>query len=280
MWSLLEFFPDPDWITVLDVGAAPSEVPSYQGLLEAGRVRLIGFEPDELAHQLLAATYGDPHQFFPYFVGDGQPATFYETNWTLTGSLFEPNTELLRHFQQLAELVTPVATHTVETVRLDDIEAIDTVDFIKIDVQGSELRVFQHAQRILSQTLVIQTEVEFLELYKEQPLFADVDAFLRSQGFQFLMFWGFGARALKPLLMNNNPGQGNQMLWSDAVYLRDWRHLDILSDLQLQRYAILAHDVLRAYDFAHYILEALDSRVGTTLAPNYLNRLTSLPTPQ
>jgi len=274
MWSLLEFFPEKLEIQILDIGAALSEQPSYQALVDAGRARIIGFEPDAVECERLNKMYGEPHRFFSYFVGDGRPATFHETNWVLTGSLYEPNSPLLEKFQNLSEVVRPVATHPVSTTRLDDIAEIDDADFIKIDVQGSELAIFRNASRALSKALLIQTEVEFVELYRDQPMFADVDTFLRGSGFQFHTFHGFGGRAFKPLLSNNDINRPfRQALWADAIYARDWMRLDALDETKLRKYAILAHDLLQSYDLAHLVLEALDRRTGGGLAPAYLSRL-------
>lgn len=273
MWSLTEYFPEEFQITVLDIGAALSARPPYQPLVDAGRARILGFEPNPTECERLNREYGKPHQFFPYFVGDGKPATFHETNWVLTGSLYEPNTPLLEKFQNLSELVTPVARHEVNTTRIDDVAGITDVDFVKIDIQGGELAVFQNAGRILSQTLLIQTEVEFLEL--GQPLFAEVDIHLRNAGFQFHAFNGFGSRAFKPLVLNGNINQGlRQALWSDAPYVRDWTHLENLDVAKLRNYAILAHDVLESYDLTHLILAALDLKTGGRVASQYLSRLT------
>lgn len=274
MWSLLELIPGDFQITILDVGAAFGERPPYQSLVDAGRARVIGFEPNAQECARLNEMYGAPHRFFPHFIGDGGPATFHETNWVLTGSLYEPHTRLLEKFQNLAEVTTPVARHPVTTKRVDDIAEIDDVDFIKIDVQGSELAVFKGAQRILQGVLHIQTEVEFVEMYRGQPMFADVDIFLRSHGFQFHTFNGFGMRAFKPVLVNNNPNMGvRQLLWSDAHYVRDWLHLDALDELKLKKYAVLAHDVLKSWDLVHLILLALDRKNGGALAPEYLKRM-------
>lgn len=134
MWSLLEQFPEEFQINILDVGAALIERPPYQSLVDAGRGRIFGFEPDQQACEKLNREYGSPHRFFPFFVGDGGPATFHETNWAPTGSLYPPNSRLLEKFQNLAEVVTPVAAHAVSTTRLDDIAEIGDIDFIKIDV--------------------------------------------------------------------------------------------------------------------------------------------------
>src|SRR5476649_390645 len=164
MWSLLEFFPDPFQIEILDVVASLNDVPSYQPLVDAGRARITGFEPNPEELEKVRSKYGATHRFFPHFVGDGQPAVFHETNWALTGSLYEPNTPLLEKFQNLAELTTPVAVHPVTTTRLDDLPEIGEIDFIKIDVQGSELAVFENGLKALSTALLIQTEVEFVKL--------------------------------------------------------------------------------------------------------------------
>lgn len=276
MFSLLELLPESTRFNIIDVGASfnPGEPAPYQGFVDAGKARVIGFEPDQAECERLNQTFGLPHRFLPYFVGDGGPATYYETNWVLTGSLFPANTVLLEKFQNLAEVVTPVAEHPIETTRLDDLEEIGDVDYFKIDVQGAELAVFRGAPLLLAETLVICTEVEFVELYKGQPLFADVDAFLRQSGFQFHRFDGLASRVFKPLIYNNdlNAG-GRQVLWSDAIYVRDWMLLDQLGEEKLLKYAVLAHDLLCSYDLAHLVLSALDRKVGSELAGLYLDRL-------
>jgi FkbM family methyltransferase len=278
MWSLLEFFPDDLQINILDVGAAINDQPSYQSLVDAGRARIVGFEPNAEECERLNREFGEQHRFFPYFVGDGRPAIFHETNWALTGSLYEPNSPLLEKFQNLAEVTRPVARHPVETTRLDDIAEIGDVDFMKIDVQGSELAVFRNALRVLSGTLLVQTEAEFVELYRGQPMFADVDVFLRGRGFQFHAFNGFGSRAFKPLLPGNNVNEGfRQALWTDANYVRDWMRLEDLPETKLQKYAVLAHDVLGSYDLAHLVLAALDRKTRGSLAASYATRLVEDP---
>jgi hypothetical protein len=173
--------------------------------------------------------------------------------------------------------VTPVATHAVNTTRIDDIAEIDDVGFLKIDVQGAELSVLQNAMRTMSSALIIQIEVEFLELYQGQPMFADVDIFLRAQGFQFHTFAEVGSRAFKPLAPQGNLNAGfRQYLWSDAIYVRDWMHLEGLSDRKLRNYAILAHDLLNSYDLAHFVLVALDRSAKSNLAAAYVRRLTGV----
>jgi FkbM family methyltransferase len=271
MWSMLEFFPEDFTINILDVGAALLEDPPYKALVDSGRASVIGFEPNQEECDKLNATYGGTHRFYPYFIGDGKPATFYETNWAPTGSLYEPNFQVMEKFQNLAELTRVVATHSVNTIRLDDIAGIGDIDFIKIDVQGSELSVFQNAASVLSDVVLIQTEVEFIEQYVGQPMFADVDIFLRQNGFQFHTFDYFGRRAFKPLIFNDNASTGlRQDIWADAIYVRDWLHLEDIDAVKLKKYAVLAHDLVKSFDLAHVILSALDRKTGSSTAAAYI----------
>jgi hypothetical protein len=69
--------------------------------------------------------------------------------------------------------------------------------------------------------------------------------FLRGVGFQFYTFNGFSRRVFKPLILNNdvNPGL-RQMLWSDAIYVKDWMNLSDLDVNKLQKYALLSNGAL------------------------------------
>jgi FkbM family methyltransferase len=52
----------------------------------------------------------------------------------------------------------------VHARRLDDISEIEHLNFLKIDVQGGELAVFQGGKSKLSETVAIQTEISFVPL--------------------------------------------------------------------------------------------------------------------
>lgn len=270
------FGAEPWTIRVLDVGASElaGEAAPYDKLVKAGRAQVLGFEPDAAACAVLNAKYGAAHRFLPWFLGDGGPATFFETNQPLTGSLFRPNRPLLEKFQNLHEVVTLKAQHLVQTRRLDDIPEVGDVDFVKIDVQGAELAVFRGGERVLRNALLVQTEVEFVELYESQPLFADVDPLLRSYGYQFHTFAGFAGRCFKPVVVNQDLNRGlRQMLWSDALYVRDWMRLENLPLDKLRKLALLLHEVVGSPDLCHYVLKTLDGRAGGAIAPRYLSAL-------
>jgi FkbM family methyltransferase len=239
-FSLYELHPEQPAIEVLDLGAVedPLWPPLYAKLMQAGRARVVGFEPHLEGCLRLTTKYGRPHRFFPLCVGDGEPATFHATNRVQTGSLYEPNTPLLQLYRGVHEVTTPMGTQEVRTVRLDDVPDIGDIDFMKIDVQGAELAALNGGVRLLQSVVLIQIEVAFGEYYRGQPLFADIDSFLRGQGFWFHLFLG-----LDSITMNPFTSGGRQVLWTDAVYTRPPLELAALPVPKLWKLAILLHDV-------------------------------------
>ncbi|MBZ5591358.1 MAG: FkbM family methyltransferase [Acidobacteriia bacterium] len=278
MFSLCEILPKPaPSIHVVDVGAMMIEgmLPPYNALLTAGVARVTGFEPVEVECQKMNAASGPLHTFLPYAIGDGTTRTFRQCNFSMTSSLYEPNTALLDRFQNLGELTRVVRQFPVETHRLDDLPQIGQVDYLKLDVQGAECDVIDGAAELLSNTLVVHTEVEFVPLYVDQPLFAEVDQALRRKGFCFHRFAGLAGRTFKPLIYQNNVNAMlSQALWADAIYVRDWMNWESLSAEQLLKLALILHDVYSSCDLCMMALSLFDRKSGVALGAQYLGQLT------
>src|SRR5262249_12449389 len=177
---------------------------SYADLLKATPCDVIGFEPVQAELAKLVRDKKENELYLPYFIGDGAKRTFYECNYAMTSSLFEPNTPLLAKFQSLEEAVRGGKTYPVETTRLDDIPEVKGTDLLKLDIQGGELLALRGGEKMLDDVLAIHAEVEFVELYKGQPLFAEIDSYLRGRNFQLHKMSSMG-RAFKPLVVHNNP---------------------------------------------------------------------------
>jgi FkbM family methyltransferase len=274
------FLPSIPPITIVDVGAMSigEGKEAYAKLMAATECEVIGFEPQAAECEKLNASQQPGHTYLPFFIGDGQRRTFYECNYPATSSLFEPNTALLERFQNLANLTQVVRTIEVETQRLDDVLHGRSVDYLKVDVQGGEILVFSGAEKTLRDTLVIQTEVEFVPLYKKQPLFADIDAFLLARGFVFHRFSHLSGRAMQPLIVNNNVNAAlSQTLWGDAIYVRDFMRLAELAPDQLLKLAVILHANYQSFDLAAHSLGFYDQKRGTKLFPAYVNSLVATP---
>ena len=263
-------------LRIVDVGAAATaDGPAYAKLMRALPCDVIGFEPVVEECEKLNALKMPGHLYLPYTIGDGSPRTFYECSSADTSSLLMPNHALADKFQSLSEPLRVVGSRTVQTRRLDDLGETSGADFLKLDVQGGELLVLQGAAKRLRDVLVVHTEVEFLPLYKDQPLFADIDVFLRARGFAFHTMTPFG-RTFKPMLVNNSIyASVNQLIWADAVYVRDFMTFMDLAPEALLKLAAMLHENYQSFDLAALALDAYDKHKGSALQLAYLRRLSS-----
>ncbi|MBC2595046.1 FkbM family methyltransferase [Ruficoccus amylovorans] len=260
--SLAELLPAPlETVRVVDVGACShgEGTEPYAPLVKRSLAVVTGFEPNPEECAKVQALHGDGHRFLPYFIGAGGPATYHETHWVQTGSLYRPDAEIIDAFG-LRELVQLKQTHPVTTHALDDLPDLGEIDLLKLDIQGGELDALRHGVRVLSDVLVIQVEVEFIPLYEGQPLFADIDTFLRGQGFLLHTFVDIAPGYFAPLARPQVPKGITQALWSDALYVRDFRRLRGLPPTRLKKLALILHDVYRAYNLCHKVLQILDQR--------------------
>jgi len=84
----------------------------------------------------------------------------------------------------------PMQTLTLETTTLDSLIAegkVGAPDFLSLDTQGCELDILKGAQKCLEDHVsALYIEVEFHALYKDQPLFHDLCAFLNPLGFELI----------------------------------------------------------------------------------------------
>jgi len=203
-------------LRVLDVGARDRLAPQFAPL--ARQVEIIGFEPDaaECARLNTALRGGSWHsaRILPYAVGrSAANRPFYVTEAPELASLLEPLTEELG---RPGWLVRQVAS--VSTVALDDLAAQGElplpVDFIKVDTQGSELEILHSGEaRVLDGVLGVVTEVEFRELYRDQPRFSEVELYLRGQGFELFLLEPAHLRTDWPLARKRTS-------YGDALFLR------------------------------------------------------------
>lgn len=268
-----------DPIRCLDVGALglSGETEPWVLWAQAGCAEVLGFEPlkeecDQL--NLKAQHSGAAIRYLPWALGDGLEHTLYITNAPMTSSLFPPARSTVDLFPALGELMQVEQRMQVQTHRLDDLEEAAGTDFLKLDVQGAELMILENARDCLKSVSVIQCEVEFVELYAGQPLMADVDAFLRSQGFCFLRYVYMMGRPFKPLKRADSPYAAiSQTLWADALYVRDFRRMDRWSERQLRAGAFILHEAYEAYDLALLILQELNRRGAGELSSCYATAL-------
>jgi FkbM family methyltransferase len=263
-------------ITVCNVGSRKMKSEDDYGELGwdvfAPRLTIYGFDADadacEAANMRLQAqqvAWTEKH--IPLALSDAiGESTLYVTKAPACSSLYPPNEPYLSRFAGLLDSVAPEFTIDVTTTTLDTFceeEGLEAIDFLQIDVQGADLNVLQGATQMLKTVLAVQVEVEFSHLYQGQPLFADVDMFMRERDFTlFDLSHSTRIRSLSPIHTMVHPGQ---LLWGDAFYfcdlLQEREMVHLKTPDQLLKLACIA-DVMEFSDYALEILEYLTLRHG------------------
>ncbi len=262
MTSPLRDLLSPSRLThAVDIGANPMDggTPPYAPMLAEGLCHVTGFEPQQGALLELQKTCGPNERYFPYAVGDGQVHTLNVCHAPGMTSLLTPDLVNLKLFHQPHSWAEVIDRIPLQTRRLDDIDEIEHLDFLKIDIQGGELAVFQNGRDKLAECVAIQTEVSFITLYEDQPCFGDIDVELRSQGFMPHCFAQMTHLLIAPLV-NDDLRPLNQLLEADIVYVRDVARADTMTNEQLKHLALIAHHCYRSFDLALRCVTLLEDR--------------------
>lgn len=168
--------------SLIDVGASGGVQKKWERYKS---LHFYGFEPD--SRDLSPLKNRDNQTWFNIgvYTTPGQ-YSFYLLKEQCNSSLLEPNLELIEQLAYDAEDFSLLKKIDVYCDNLDNIchgNRIDP-DIVKLDTQGTEYEILSHSSQILTNSVFCaEIEVEFLSLYKNQKLFADVDMLMRRNGF-------------------------------------------------------------------------------------------------
>lgn len=275
---VFDFLALDESLKIMDIGAAAiNEVPLYRPLLDEKIGELHAFEGDQRQIDNLFAAYGGQVSIYDFFLFDGTARDLYiaspESGMT---SLFRPDKSALEFFNGFVNFGEIHAVEKVATTRLDDVAGLPLVDFVKLDVQGAELTILRNGTEKLKDCLAMQLEVSYMCLYEDQPSFGEVDVWMRSQGFTPHMFAEIKRWSIAPTVFGGNfRVPGNQLLESDVIYVRNPLKLAELSNLQLAKFAALAHFCFKSVDLCAHILLELVRRgeLDSTVTEQYYQSL-------
>jgi len=231
------------------------------------QLKFIGFEPDVQEHHRLNQTAVHGSTYLNAAVGARhEQRIFYRTRNPGCSSLLRPNARFCSSFKDCGPDLEVVEETVIDTVPLDSFLpkfGVRQIDFLDLDTQGSELEILHGAEGFLAADIAaVKCEVEFSPLYQDQPMFGDVDDYLRRFG--FMLFDMSRSRYRRA----NFPPQAltrGQLLWGDALYLRDYAWFVARSaKLPLFKLCLLAAH-LQFHDYALAILDSLLAGEGGTL---------------
>jgi len=262
-----------DPLQCVDVGARGGPQSHWRRFAAVMQTDL--FEPDAAACELQAALKRPGEGWFPVALGGHTGAGQLHVLKKPSGSsLYPPNEPMMYRF-------APTSYGTLD--RIIDVPLMTLSDFIdkyqrpfpnllKLDVQGAELDILKAVRaEHWRDLLAVQAEVEFVEFYRGQPLFHDVDAFMRAQG--FVLFDLLPARSYRfdrdkshglmrrhLNILKNRRDISCRLIAGDAFYIRPTEDIAATGDLAraLKFFTILL--VYRFLDEALWLAEALQAK--------------------
>jgi len=263
-------------LRVVDVGANPIEGDApYKPLLDRSYATVTGFEPQPEALGELVAAKGEAEDYLPHAIGAGREERLNLYQQTGFSSLFEVDPKVAA-FLGFSKGTRATGNVNLTTRRLDDVVGPGSVDFLKIDVQGSELAVISNAKNTLSQAVLLQVEVRFLPLYRGEPSFGELEQELHRQGF-FLHDFAFLKRSALPGAHGRMLRRKafRQVIDGDAYFVRDLTHAETMTDAQVWRLAMLAEGVMMNPSLALFCLDLLAERsvVLPAFVDGYMSKL-------
>ena len=283
---LMKLLPPDGRLTVVDAGAREVDADPRWRPFPPTRLRFYGFEADaDEAARLneVASADGAERHFYPAGLWGSTGRIPFEHNKAGGGSSFLQQNRAVtdrwkfenpKEVSIASDMFYPIRTEELTVVSLADWaarEGITSVDFLKINVQGGELEILQGAGPLLDGVLGVFLEVAFVESYRDRPMFSDIDAFLRKQGFSFfdLLAHHYVGRAASPVAAQHlaivEPKLGQlvtawgQLVEGHALYFRDplgTAAAPTMSPDNLIRLAALA-EAWGQIEFAFEVLDAL-----------------------
>jgi FkbM family methyltransferase len=239
---------------IVDVGARWSYNNSQMKRMNKKFV-YFGFEPDKNECKILNFKFKKYTniKFYPIALAgvNKKNNIFYETENPACSSLKKPVEFLSNHFKILSGIQLK-KTVFIKTTNLKDFffnKPQSHIAYIKLDTQGTELDILKGCMELLDNTLFIESEFQFNELYHNANLFGNADVYLRSRGFEL---WNI--RSLCHYQINSelkskaetrfqfnfdenyllNKFNDSQLFWGDFIYLNT--KLIRLKDFYLKNY--------------------------------------------
>jgi len=187
-------------------------------------IDLVYFEPDKEEFEVLKTRMrANDKGYDCALYSESKPIELNLMKARECSSILHPNFAFLERFpHELLEMYEVEKIVSIQAKSIDDIYASDknlNIDFIKLDVQGAELDILKGGKIFLENNLVgAEIEVEFQPLYKDQPLFSDLDVYMRNN--TGLELYDLTKHFCKYRSGVKNCSKKGQMVFGDALYLR------------------------------------------------------------
>ena len=220
-------------LVIVDIGASGGIDPRWGKTTEFYTGIL--FEPDPREFNALKKNSDNNLIVLNSALADSKKEVeFHLCKKQMVSSIYPPNFNLLNKFPEAERFNVEKIIH-LNTDTLDNQlkkEGINEVDFIKIDTQGYELSILKGSSGCIENVIGLEVEVEFEPIYIGQPLFSEVDSYVKNKGFILIdlkrYFWK----------RNDNKNTGSskgQIMFGDALYFKSPEKILSISSISQEK---------------------------------------------
>ena len=220
-------------LIIVDIGASGGIDTRWKNLTSS--FKCILFEPDQREYSILKENSGSNLIVLNSALSDSsKKVEFHLCKKQEVSSIFPPNFDFLNKFPDAErfEVKKNISLNT-DTLNNQLIKnGIDEVDFIKIDTQGYELPILQGSFDYLDSAIGMEIEVEFVEMYQDQPLFDEVNGFVKNKGFSLIDLKRYYWKRKGTINTTNKKGQ---LIFGDALYFRTPEKILTISNINQEK---------------------------------------------
>ncbi|WFE70724.1 tetratricopeptide repeat protein [Halomonas sp. M1] len=256
----------PERIVALDNGAKLLHA-NVEALMALEAFSIVAFDP--LSKVTLPESLHDhPNvQCFPHaLLGSGQQGTLYAClDPAFSGTLAPQGEQASTHALQVSPHsgAQVLARLPIQTIALDAIEGLPSVDWLLLDNRHDSLATLNHGEKALGEVLAIQTQVSFQPTREREPNLAELSHWAARNGLRFhrLLDLDYEQAMTSHNDVITQP-DSTRLKTGYALFLPSEERLQTMNDVQRLKLAFLLDTVYHIHDMTYELLRQIGGELG------------------
>ncbi|MDE1168425.1 MAG: hypothetical protein PW845_24350 [Pseudomonas sp.] len=245
-------------VIAIDNGATLARRPDFKTLMALDALSVITFDPASRLHGLPAPSDHAQFQLFSgVTLGDGNPVRLH--------ACLDPELSATRAPLAAALLPTPLqnaaqvlARITLNSLQLDRIEGLKSVDWLVLDDRHDSLAILQHARAAMRNVLLAQVRTSFAATHEGGPDFTQLCQHMAEQGLSFYRFHEPSHLSHFPTGLKLDNPRASHLQSADALFIPDRARLAQLEPQRRLKLAFILDSAYGLHDLAYPLIAAVD----------------------
>ncbi|MCH8859981.1 MAG: FkbM family methyltransferase [Thaumarchaeota archaeon] len=170
------------------------------------------FEPDPVRYQQLEKNFKNKDNVYTFNVAIGEKEgvqDLFQFDHSPSNSLMPFKKDAQRYLFHETKILGKSQVNVTTLDKFCETHSIESIDLLKMDIQGNETRLISGAERLLRNKKVnlIFSELIFVELYENQGKYFEIQILLDKFGYSLFDYYNF--------VYDKN----GQLGWGDGIFL-------------------------------------------------------------